>query len=69
MRQIVQVLEQQQAINDKITPSNTRNRAEKCVKNSPRNLNEKRFLGIFGKKRRKRNQLGLLRCSVPLIGI
>ena len=49
MRQIVQVLEQQQAIKDKIT-SQVPVIVQKSVQEQPKKLKRKGFLGIFGKK-------------------
>ncbi|WP_290154463.1 histidine kinase dimerization/phospho-acceptor domain-containing protein, partial [Bacteroides acidifaciens] len=49
MRQIVQVLEQQQAINDKIT-SQVPVIVQKSVQEQPKKSKRKGFLGIFGKK-------------------
>ena len=49
MRQIVQVLEQQQAINDKITRQ-IPVIAQKSVQEQPKKPKRKGFLGIFGKK-------------------
>lgn len=49
MRQIVQVLEQQQAINDKIT-SQVPVIVQKSVQEHPKKPKRKGFLGIFGKK-------------------
>ena len=49
MRQIVQVLEQQQAINDKITRQ-VPVIAQKSVQEQPKKPKRKGFLGIFGKK-------------------
>ena len=49
MRQIVQVLEQQQAINDKIT-SQVPVIVQKNVQEQPKKSKRKGFLGIFGKK-------------------
>ena len=49
MRQIVQVLEQQQVINDKIT-SQVPVIAQKSVQEQPKKPKRKGFLGIFGKK-------------------
>ena len=49
MRQIVQVLEQQQAINDKITRQ-IPVIAQKSVQEQPKKSKRKGFLGIFGKK-------------------
>ena len=49
MRQIVQVLEQQQAINDKIT-SQVPVIVQKSVQEQPKKPKRKGFLGIFGKK-------------------
>ena len=49
MRQIVQVLEQQQAINDKIT-SQVPAIVQKSVQEQPKKSKRKGFLGIFGKK-------------------
>lgn len=55
MCQIVQILEQQQAINDKI-PRQVPVIAQKSVQEQPKKPKRKGFLGIFG-KRKKRNQL------------
>ena len=49
MRQIVQVLKQQQAINDKIT-HHACNCFEECPKEQPKKPKRKGFAGIFGKK-------------------
>ena len=49
MHQIVQVLEQQQAINDKITRQ-VPVIVQKSVQEQPQKPKRKRFLGIFGKK-------------------
>ena len=49
MRQIVQILEQQQAINDKIT-SQVPVIVQKSVQEQPKKSKRKGFLGIFGKK-------------------
>ena len=49
MRQIVQVLEQQQAINDKITRQ-VPVIVQKSVQEQPKKSKRKGFLGIFGKK-------------------
>ena len=49
MRQIVQILEQQQAINDKITRQ-VPVIAQKSVQEQPKKSKRKGFLGIFGKK-------------------
>ncbi|MRY85125.1 ATP-binding protein [Parabacteroides distasonis] len=49
MRQIVQILEHQQAINDKIT-SQVPVIAQKSVQEQPKKPKRKGFLGIFGKK-------------------
>ena len=49
MRQIVQVLEQQQVINDKIT-SQIPVIVQKSVQEQPKKSKRKGFLGIFGKK-------------------
>ena len=49
MRQIVQVLEQQQAINDKIT-SQVPVIVQKSAQEQPKKPKRKGFLGIFGKK-------------------
>lgn len=49
MRQIVQILEQQQAINDKITRQ-VPVIAQKSVQEQPKKPKRKGFLGIFGKK-------------------
>ena len=49
MHQIVQVLEQQQAINDKITRQEPVI-VQKSVQEQPQKPKRKRFLGIFGKK-------------------
>ena len=49
MRQIVQVLEQQQAINDKIT-RHVPIIVQKSVQEQPKKPKRKGFLGIFGKK-------------------
>lgn len=67
MRQIVQVLKQQQAINDKITHQ-VPVIVQKSAQEQPKKPKRKGFLGIFGKKR-KLNQLLPPRCSVPLTGI
>ena len=50
MRQIVQILEQQQAINDKIT-SQVPVIVQKSVQEQPKKSKRKGFLGIFGKKK------------------
>ena len=50
MCQIVQILEQQQAINDKIT-RNVPVIVQKSVQEQPKKPKRKGFLGIFGKKR------------------
>lgn len=49
MRQIIQVLEQQQAINDKIT-NQVPVIVQKSVQEQPKKPKRKGFLGIFGKK-------------------
>ena len=49
MRQIVQIFEQQQAINDKIT-SQVPVIVQKSVQEQPKKSKRKGFLGIFGKK-------------------
>ena len=49
MCQIVQILEQQQAINDKIT-SQVPVIVQKSVQEQPKKSKRKGFLGIFGKK-------------------
>lgn len=52
MRQIVQVFEQQQAINDKIS-SQVPVIVQKSVQEQPEKPKRKGFLGIFGKKRKQ----------------
>lgn len=55
MRQIVQVLEQQQAIKDKIT-SQVPVIVQKSVQEQPKKSKRKGFLGIFDKKRKQNPQ-------------
>lgn len=67
MRQIVQVLKQQQAINDKITHQ-VPVIVQKSAQEQPKKPKRKGFLAYSAKKR-KLNQLLPPRCSVPLTGI